>query len=71
MITEIKGKCQYEECDKEATHIASGRAKYWEPSEGNPEPGCYCSKHATDVSNEGHPEYDVDCPNCGCLFGVN
>ena len=31
----------------------------------------YCRHHADYVSNFDNPEYTVDCPNCGCVFGVN
>lgn len=31
----------------------------------------YCEKHAKEVSESKNPEYVVDCPACGCSFGVN
>ena len=68
MITEITGKCAYEGCNKLATHIACGRD--WDKT-GHPNVACYCSHHANIVSDERSPEYIVDCPNCGCAFGVN
>jgi hypothetical protein len=68
MIIKIEGNCQYEDCDKPATCIAQGRSYSW--SKGH-DLGLYCEHHADIVSDENSPEYQVDCPNCGCLFGVN
>jgi len=28
-------------------------------------------KRASEVAEEGNPEYQVYCPKCDCLFGVN
>lgn len=58
--------CQYENCERTATHIAKGKLKL----KGH-DLGCYCAEHAKLVSHEGNPEYFEECPNCGCLFGVN
>jgi len=69
-IIKIEGKCQYEECDKPATHIASGRKTY-DHKGGHSEPNFYCEEHAEVVTEERFPEYVVNCPNCGCMFGVN
>jgi len=71
MITEIKGQCSYEGCDKPATHIACGRMVFMSDEKGHPKPACYCAEHATRVANEDYPEDTNDCPNCGCLCGVN
>ncbi len=71
MITEIKGKCQFEGCEAIATHIACGRQYDRDAVKGHPTPGCYCEKHATAVADEHNPEYLDNCPNCGCLFGIN
>ncbi len=68
MIVEITGTCQYENCNKPATTIACGHCR---ANIGHPIPACYCDDHAAKVGNEGSPEYTVDCPNCGCRFGVN
>lgn len=74
MITKIEGTCQYEGCDQPATRIASGQRSYrlhkkLEP--GQYPTGCYCDDHAYKVVDFDHPEYHDNCPNCGCLFGVN
>lgn len=68
MIIKIEGICQMEDCNKPATHIASGRQLY--PG-GHPDPACYCGDHSIDIADERSPEYNVECPNCNCLFGVN
>jgi len=72
MITTIQGTCSFENCTLPATHIACGR-KELDFKEGKPHPipACYCEAHAESVSIENLPEYDVSCPNCGCLFGCN
>ena len=59
--------CQFGDCSEPATAIAMGRT-YYENGHGL---GWYCSAHADKVSDEGHPEYQEHCPNCGCRFGVN
>lgn len=68
MITKIEGKCQYEGCSSLATHIAQGRMR---DNNGHPKVAVYCEDHAINVADELWPEYNVDCPNCGCMFGVN
>lgn len=55
--------CAYKGCDQEATQLATGDRK-------DEAPAHYCEKHANKVSDTGSPEYIVDCPNCGCRFGV-
>jgi hypothetical protein len=30
-----------------------------------------CENHKDTILNEGSPEYDECCPDCGCWFGVN
>lgn len=62
-------KCAYEDCDKEATKLASGRDYLDE--KGHPKAAMYCDIHANKVADEGHPEYIECCPHCGCQFGVN
>jgi hypothetical protein len=57
-------KCEWEHCTEKATVIACGRTKHNCI-------GVYCDTHADLVTDEGHPEYAVECPNCGCHFGVN
>lgn len=75
MIIEISGYCQYEDCEQPATVIACGR-RAWknddpDKDEGHPIPGCYCLTHGRLVSDERAPEYTDECPNCGCMFGIN
>jgi hypothetical protein len=71
-IEDIAGKpCQFEGCDRPATVIACGRETYGDPPLGHLEPAFYCDEHARTVANQNHPEYIEDCPNCGCVFGVN
>lgn len=62
MIAEIKGKCQFKNCEKEANCLACGRYH---------SPACYCEEHASIIIDEQAPEYIEHCPNCGCRFGVN
>lgn len=65
-------KCQYEDCELEATEIAAGRDRsYYSKEKGHEGVGHYCSTHAQIVADEGNPEYLETCPNCGCRFGVN
>lgn len=72
MITEIKGTCQYEGCNKPATTIASGRRDYQKaPNEGAYNVGLFCDDHAYNVADHGNPEYHAVCPNCNCRSGVN
>lgn len=68
MIITITGCCQFKDCEKDATRIATGR-EYFEGAGHSL--GCYCEKHASIVVEEGFPEYIEQCPNCGCRFGVN
>lgn len=71
MIVEITGKCAIEDCQSEAKFLACGRESYDENRPGHPEPACYCELHAREVAEEQWPEYTDNCPNCGCMFGVN
>lgn len=74
MVREVKSgeKCQFEGCEAEATQVACGRAanESYGPA-GHPRPNVYCDAHGYQVSDERSPEYIVECPNCGCGFGVN
>jgi hypothetical protein len=63
MIIKVEGKCQFEECEKPATHLASGRMHNGV--------ACYCEAHAETVADERNPEYVAYCPNCNCMFGIN
>ena len=74
MITKIEGICAWKGCTEPATLIACGRTNWSDEtnrSKGHPIPACYCKDHAFTVSEEGNPEYGNECPNCGCLHGVN
>lgn len=79
MITEITGTCSFEGCTEPATHIAAGKRDHYSDTEhgeveawkGHEAPACYCEAHATIVADEGSPEFHSDCPNCGCIHGVN
>jgi hypothetical protein len=68
--------CRYEGCDRPATTLACGRDGY-RPDAGGPDvvghprPARYCEEHADRVADEHGPEFHVDCPHCGCQFGVN
>ena len=63
MVIKIEGNCQYPGCNNKATCIAYGRSEK--------EPKLYCDAHAEVVCDQQAPEYVVNCPNCGCSFGVN
>jgi hypothetical protein len=62
--------CEFDGCGEPATDLAKGR-RHFSGNPGHPRVGNYCTKHADVVADEGDPEYVVDCPNCGCQFGVN
>lgn len=70
MITEIKGKCQYPDCEQDATTIAAGRES-WRGSEPELPVGVYCDVHAEVAAEQGSPEYTHTCVNCGCRQGIN
>lgn len=57
-------KCEYEGCNKKAEILAMGRSKH-------PDIGKYCEYHAEQIVDEGFPEYNDCCPNCGLLHGIN
>lgn len=56
-------KCENKDCNQDATCLAYSRYQK--------KVGVYCTWHANLVVDEDYPEYDVECPNCGCGFGVN
>lgn len=56
-------KCQYKDCEEVALWLAYSRHEK--------KVGAYCDFHYYQVLDEDYPEYGVDCPNCGCGFGVN
>jgi len=65
-ISEIKKdkRCEYKGCRKLAKNIVYRRGYGL---------GVYCDKHAEILLDEEwiDAEYLVNCPNCGCGFGVN
>lgn len=63
--------CEFDGCSEPSTTFARGRARRDFDHPGHPRVGKYCDAHAEIVADEGHPEYVVYCPNCGCHFGVN
>jgi hypothetical protein len=72
MIIEIPrdATCHFEGCARPASHIAQGLPDWDDDPPAWPAPAAYCEPHAREVAGEGRSEYLVDCPNCGCLFGV-
>lgn len=58
-------ECQHTGCQEEATRTV-------QPVPYVDGVGRYCDKHAEAILGEVRPraEYVVDCPNCGCEFGV-
>jgi hypothetical protein len=71
VIVKIEGTCQFEGCSKPAEYIACGRESFIEEKPGHPNAACYCEEHMSLIVDERFPEYSIDCPNCGCRFGVN
>ena len=71
MIIRVSGTCSFEGCESQAEFIACGRATYDKECPGHPTPACYCREHMDEVADELFPEYIDQCPNCGCMFGVN
>lgn len=56
--------CAYDECEAPATDLAAAR-------ESERSARGYCRAHAEIVADSSSPEYVVECPHCGCAFGVN
>jgi hypothetical protein len=75
MIFEVPrdARCSFAGCTAPATHIACGRG-YGDREDRTamypPAPAAYCEGHARQVAGEHVARFLVDCPNCGCLFGV-
>jgi hypothetical protein len=63
--------CAFENCEAPATELACGRKGFFDRGDSHPVPAHYCATHAKVVVGEQSPEYDAECPNCGCTFGVN
>ena len=70
MLITIVGLCDWVDCEEDATQIACGRNSR-RGNDGHPRSGLYCQAHAIEVADEDSPEYINECPNCGCLSGVN
>lgn len=62
-VRELEGGCEYEGCTNKADHVVYDREEEVVK--------CLCSIHEYEVADSQAPEYIVDCPNCGCKFGVN
>lgn len=60
---ESDSKCEWPRCKEAGEVVAYGDdfEQIW----------LLCRCHANLVLNAPGPEYVVDCPNCGCEFGVN
>jgi len=56
--------CAFGGCTAPADGLALGRLAHGRVAS-------FCGAHRGTVADEGSPEYVVDCPHCGCLFGVN
>lgn len=69
-IIRIEGKCSYDGCEFTATTIACGDSDH-DMSTKHPGVALYCDIHAHEVANSSRSEFIADCPNCGCMFGVN
>ena len=69
-LFKVVGVCYWEGCGEGATVFAAGRYDRSYVSNGHGI-GQWCALHASQVLNEGGPEYETDCPYCGCQFGVN
>lgn len=70
-IVKAEGICAFEGCEAPAKFIACGRDSYSKEVLSHSVPACYCDAHMRQVADESNPEYSVECPNCGCCFGVN
>lgn len=68
-LSVISGKCHWPGCGQMAIEIATASRLYWRDTEGAV--GLYCADHGRDIASTDNPEYLVNCPNCGCHFGVN
>lgn len=65
-------KCQWPGCQEDATHLAAACQSRYKPIPKDvPQAGYFCYAHAHKVANDGAPEYHDECPNCGCIHGVN
>lgn len=69
VIIKAEGTCMYHNCELPATTLACEKINKW--GDYRDEIGMFCEEHARKVADTRIPEYIVDCPNCGCIFGVN
>jgi hypothetical protein len=65
----IGDKCEREGCDKPSVELACGREHRYD--RGTYSGRWYCKEHADEAVDENNPEYETECPHCGCRFGVN
>lgn len=56
-------RCEYAQCRR------TGCVWVWDRREKRLR--LCCAEHAELIVMADWPEYDVNCPKCGCLFGVN
>jgi len=56
-------ECENEKCNNKQICVVFSRHK--------DELMAVCEKCSEKIVEERAPEYVVDCPNCGCWFGVN
>lgn len=54
-------KCNAPDCTAEGTVITEGPTGI----------AVYCEQHSDHIMGRRNPEYVANCPNCGCVFGVN
>jgi len=59
----VNGKCEQVGCENEAISLVYSRSSKVVLR--------LCDGCGDLVKEQGAPEYGVDCPNCGCEFGVN
>ena len=62
MLITIVGKCQWQDCEEDATHMAR--------NESLQKVALYCYEHAREAAGWYIAEYMVECPNCHCMLGV-
>lgn len=55
--------CEYGSCQKPATSLVYSRV------DGSVM--VCCEGHTDTVGDEGHPEYNHTCENCGCYLPIN
>lgn len=64
----VSGTCDFKGCRRVAKRWADSFEGVGDERLG--EAAAYCEQHASKIALGDNPEYIVDCPNCGCRFGV-